>query len=72
MICADPQLGVLDRQLAEAYERVLKSMSRRSAADFRKSQQDFLATRDASFRRPGYDLKKVMQDRLQRLNAMEG
>ena len=29
-------------------------------------------TRDASFRRPGYDLKKVMQDRLQRLNAMEG
>jgi uncharacterized protein len=72
VICADPQLGVLDRQLAEAYERVLKSMSRRSAADFRKSQQDFLATRDASFRRPGYDLKKVMQDRLQRLNAMEG
>ena len=71
-VVADPQLGVLDRQLAEAYERVLKSMSRRSAADFRKSQQDFLATRDASFRRPGYDLKKVMQDRLQRLNAMEG
>ena len=72
VICADPQLGMLDRQLAEAYERVLKSMSRRSAADLRKSQHDFLATRDASFRRPGYDLKKVMQDRLQRLNAMEG
>lgn len=72
VICADPQLGMLDRQLAEAYERALKSMSRRSAADLRKSQHDFLATRDASFRRPGYDLKKVMQDRLQRLNAMEG
>lgn len=71
-ICADPQLGMLDRQLAEAYERALKSMSRRSAADLRKSQHDFLAIRDASFRRPGYDLKKVMQDRLQRLNAMEG
>lgn len=72
VICADPQLGMLDRQLAEAYERALKSMSRRSAADLRKSQHDFLATRDASFRRRGYDLKKVMQDRLQRLNAMEG
>ncbi|KRQ00236.1 tetratricopeptide repeat protein [Bradyrhizobium manausense] len=72
VICADPQLGALDRQLAEAYERVLKSMSRRQAAGLRKSQHDFLATRDASFRRPGYDLKKVMQDRLQRLNAMEG
>ncbi|WP_298884188.1 tetratricopeptide repeat protein [uncultured Bradyrhizobium sp.] len=72
VICADPQLGALDRQLAEAYERVLKSMSRRAAADLRKSQHEFLATRDASFRRPGYDLKKVMQDRLLRLNAMEG
>ena len=72
VICADPQLGMLDRQLAEAYQRVLRSMSRRSAADLRKSQHEFLATRDASFRLPGYDLKKVMQDRLQRLNAMEG
>ncbi|WP_027575412.1 tetratricopeptide repeat protein [Bradyrhizobium sp. WSM1743] len=72
VICADPQLGVLDRQIAEAYERVLKSASKRSADDLRKSQRDFLVTRDASFRRPGYDLKKVMQDRLQRLNAMEG
>jgi uncharacterized protein len=72
VICADPQLGALDRQLAEAYERVLRSMNRRSAADLRKSQHEFLATRDASFRRPGYDLKKVMQDRLLRLNAMEG
>lgn len=71
VICADPELSALDRQLAEAYERALKSMSRPSAADLRKSQHNFLATRDASFRRPGYDLKKVMQDRLQRLNAME-
>ncbi len=70
VICADPQLGVLDRQIAETYERVLKSASGRSASDLRKSQRDFLVTRDASFRRPGYDLKKIMQQRLQRLNAM--
>ena len=71
VICADPQLGVLDRQIAEAYERVLKSASKRYANSLRKSQRDFLAMRDASFRRPGYDLKKVMQDRLQKLNAMD-
>jgi hypothetical protein len=50
---------------------VLKSASRRSVEGVRKSQREFLTTRDASFRRPGYDLKKVMQDRLQKLNAME-
>ena len=72
VICADPQLGVLDRQLAETYERVLKSRAGARPRDLRKSQRDFLATRNASFRRPGYDLKKVMQERLQRLNAMEG
>ena len=71
VICADPQLGVLDRQIAEAYERVLRASKGRFAGDLRKSQRDFLVTRDASFRRPGYDLKKVMQDRLLRLNAME-
>jgi uncharacterized protein len=71
VICADPQLGVLDRQIAEAYERALRSASKRSANSLRKSQREFLAARDASFRRPGYDLKKVMQDRLQKLNAMD-
>ncbi|MGY3123091.1 uncharacterized protein ACVWXQ_007028 [Bradyrhizobium sp. S3.14.4] len=71
VICADPQLGVLDRQIAETYERVLKVTKGRSAGDLRKTQRDFLATRNASFGRPGYDLRKVMQDRLQRLNAME-
>jgi len=71
VICADPEFGALDRRIAETYERVLKSASKRSANDLRKTQRDFLATRNASFARPGYDLRKVMQDRLQRLNAME-
>ncbi len=71
VICADPQLGVLDRQIAETYERVLKAASKRAAGDLRKTQRDFLNLRNASFGRPGYDLKKVMQDRLQKLNAME-
>ncbi|WP_247281439.1 MULTISPECIES: lysozyme inhibitor LprI family protein [unclassified Bradyrhizobium] len=70
VICADPQLGVLDRQIAETYERVLRAATARLAADLRKNQRDFLTTRNASFGRPGYDLKKVMKDRLQRLDAM--
>lgn len=71
VICADPQLGVLDRQIAETYERVLKAANKRAAGDLRKTQRDFLSLRNASFGRPGYDLKKVMQQRLQKLNAME-
>ncbi|AMA55602.1 tetratricopeptide repeat protein [Bradyrhizobium sp. CCGE-LA001] len=71
VICADAQLGVLDRQIAETYERVLRTSKGRSASDLRKTQREFLTTRNASLRRPGYDLKKIMQDRLQRLSAME-
>ena len=48
-----------------------KSAGSRSAGDLRRTQRDFLATRNTSFGRPGYDLKKVMQERLQRLNAMD-
>ena len=32
----------------------------------------FIARRNAEFGRPGYDLKKAMQDRLQRLNGADG
>lgn len=72
MICADPQLGVLDRQIADTYARVLKGVSGRSANDLRKTQRDFLATRNTAYGRPGYDLKKAMQERLQRLSALDG
>jgi hypothetical protein len=50
---------------------VLKSARSRPAGDLRRTQRDFLAARNTSFGRPGYDLKKVMQERLQRLNAMD-
>jgi tetratricopeptide (TPR) repeat protein len=72
VICADPQLAVLDRQIADTYARVLKSTSSRTAAELRRTQRDFLATRNTAFGRPGYDLKKAMQERLQRLNGMDG
>ncbi|MEH0873121.1 hypothetical protein V5O36_25795, partial [Serratia liquefaciens] len=37
VICADPQLGMLDRQIAETYERVLKVVNKRTAGELRKS-----------------------------------
>jgi len=67
VICADPQLGTLDRRIADTYERLLKSSSPRSASELRRTQRDFLTTRNTAFGRPGYDLRKAMQDRLQRL-----
>jgi hypothetical protein len=51
---------------------VLKAASGRSANDLRRTQRNFLTARNASFGRPGYDLRKVMQERLQRLNAVDG
>jgi tetratricopeptide (TPR) repeat protein len=72
MICADPQLMVLDRQIADTYVRLLKTAGSRAAGELRRTQRDFLATRNSAFGRPGYDLKKAMQERLQRLNAANG
>jgi tetratricopeptide (TPR) repeat protein len=71
VICADPQLGALDRQIADTFSRVLKTSNGRAASDLRRSQREFLAARNSGFGRPGYDLKKAMQERLQRLNANE-
>ena len=42
------------------------------AKDLQRAQEDFIARRNAEFGRPGYDLKKAMQERLQRLNGVDG
>ncbi len=75
VICADPQLGVLDRQISGVYlRRVLKSASGRSATHGAAppAQREFLSeTRNARFGRRGYDLEKIMSG-CSVLNAMEG
>ena len=42
------------------------------AKKLQREQEDFIARRNAAFGRPDYDLKKVMQERLQKLNGVDG
>ncbi|NPU13874.1 tetratricopeptide repeat protein [Bradyrhizobium sp. 83002] len=67
VICADPQLSVLDLGVSESYARLLKSSRGRTAAELRSSQRDFIAERNARFGRPGYDLRLALQRRLDAL-----
>jgi tetratricopeptide (TPR) repeat protein len=68
-ICADPQLGALDHQIANAYARLMKASHRRSAAALRVAQRNFIAARNAGFGKPRYDLRLAMQRRLDALTA---
>jgi tetratricopeptide (TPR) repeat protein len=67
VICADPQLSVLDLGVAESYGRLLKSSRGRLAAELRSTQRDFLTERNARFGKPGYDLRLALQRRLDTL-----
>ncbi|WP_164933629.1 hypothetical protein [Bradyrhizobium guangzhouense] len=72
-ICANRELADLDREVYAANARVLReARSDGEAKQLRRAQDDFIARRNAAFGRPGYDLKKAMQDRLQKLNGVDG
>jgi tetratricopeptide (TPR) repeat protein len=83
-ICANPELADLDREIFAANARVVREArtrqapreARRSgtrdAQALQREQDDFVARRNAEFGRSGYDLKKAMQERLQRLNGVDG
>ena len=68
-ICADPQLGTLDRQIAETYTRLVNNASGRSADVLRQAQRNFVAARNAGFGKPGYDLRISLQQRLAALQS---
>ena len=68
VICADPQLSVLDLGIADSYAKLLKSSRGRSAAELRGAQRDFIAERNARFGKPGYDLRLALQRRLDTLH----
>lgn len=72
-ICGNRELADLDREVYAANARVLReARNEGEAKKFQREQDDFIARRDAGFGRPGYDLKKAMQERLQRLNGVDG
>ena len=68
-ICADPKLGALDREIADAYSRLMSSADRRAAAQLRLTQRNFISSRNASFGQPGYDLRLALERRLDTLQA---
>ncbi|MGP9812488.1 tetratricopeptide repeat protein [Rhodopseudomonas sp. NSM] len=74
-ICGDRELANLDREIAAAQLRILQAKSNAKPAELRalkRAQTDFIATRNASFGRPGYDLRAAMQARLQQLTGVAG
>lgn len=72
-ICADPGLANLDREVHAAYVRVIQeARDPREAGAVKREQQEFVATRNTRFGKPGYDLQQAMRDRLTRLNGVDG
>jgi tetratricopeptide (TPR) repeat protein len=72
-ICGNRELADLDREVYAANARVIReARNEGEAKKLQREQDDFIARRNASYGRPGYDLKKAMQERLQRLNGVDG
>jgi len=67
-ICASPELGDLDRQINAVNGKVVReAQNPRERQALQREQDEFLAQRDASFGKPGYDLPKAMRERLDHL-----
>jgi tetratricopeptide (TPR) repeat protein len=72
-ICANRELADLDREIYAANARVVgEARSPAEARISQREQDDFIARRNRAFGRPGYDLRKAMQERLLRLNGTDG
>jgi len=72
-ICANPELANLDRQIHAVNVRVMReAQSGRERQALQREQDEFVARRNADFGKPGYDLQKVLRDRLQRLLGADG
>jgi tetratricopeptide (TPR) repeat protein len=73
-ICVDPALANLDREIDSANALMIHAAGRDTdrGRELQRQHDAFLATRNASFGRPGYDLQKAMQTRLQQLRGNDG
>ena len=73
-ICANPELANLDREINAVHTKVVreaKGDSPRAGKALQREQDEFIARRNAGFGQPGYDLRKAMKERLDRLLAIE-
>ena len=72
-ICANPELADLDREVYGSYVRAAgEGLTPIQSRTLRREQEEFIARRNASFGRPGYDLQKAMRGRLQKINGVDG
>jgi uncharacterized protein len=72
-ICSDPGLAKLDRDINGVFLRVIADQpNRRDALKLTQQQRDFIAKRNASFGKRGYDLRAAMEARLKALTGADG
>ncbi|HET6839387.1 MAG TPA: hypothetical protein VFH41_06580 [Bradyrhizobium sp.] len=72
-ICANPELANLDREITATNARMVRKASEenpRTSQALQREQDEFISRRNAEFGRPGYDLQKMMVERLDHLKAL--
>lgn len=72
-ICGNRELADLDREIYGSNVRAVREARNPAEAKaLQREQDEFIARRNAGYGRPGYDLKKAMQERLQKINGVDG
>ena len=72
-ICGNRELADLDREIFASNARAIReARSPAEAKALQREQDDFITRRNAGYGRSGYDLKKAMQERLRRINGVDG
>jgi len=72
-ICANPELADLDREINAMNVRIIgEARNYDDARALQREQNAFIALRNAEFGRPGYDLRKAMKERMQKLVGVDG
>ncbi|MBR0989333.1 tetratricopeptide repeat protein [Bradyrhizobium japonicum] len=72
-ICGNRELADLDREIYGSNARTIReARNPTEAKSLQREQDEFIARRNAAYGRPGYDLKKAMQERLRRINGVDG
>ena len=72
-ICANPELADLDREINAMNVRIIgEARNYDEARALQREQNAFIDRRNAEFGRPGYDLRKAMKERMQKLVGVDG
>ncbi|MDO9059623.1 MAG: hypothetical protein Q7U92_11485, partial [Bradyrhizobium sp.] len=74
-ICASPELADLDREIDGVHALVMRDAAKvgpRAVRALQRKQDQFIARRNASFGKSGYDLRKAMKERLQEIVGVDG